>query len=345
MGKRLYNDGGTYRVVSKAANGEGSVYQRADGKWCASVVAIDRSTGKRRRVVLYGRTQAEAKRKRKAALDRVEAHAPVRDTKMTVSEWAQVWGGPTGSLEASERSESTKYLYRNLSRLHIEPAPFGMIGLDQLYPADIEAFFGITLRDRGLSESSRRTVYSILRMMLDGAKRDGKIATNPMLEIDRPSAKHKEKDYLTASEAKRLLKASEASWNHSLLRFLLGTGVRSGEATATKWSDIDLERGLYSVPGTKTASSKATIALSPALVAMLEIHKGVIEDYAEQHRGDVIVINGVERPRWTDSDLVFPSPDGLPVDGRSLRHMISKTAKDVGITKHVNVHTMRSTLR
>jgi hypothetical protein len=79
------------------------------------------------------------------------------------------------TLAASDRKESTRSLYANLCRRHLEPAPFGVIPLDRLRPSDVEA---VVLRMRAktkqrgqgddaktvraLSDSTIRTTASAL---------------------------------------------------------------------------------------------------------------------------------------------------------------------------------------
>ena len=76
-------------------------------------------------------------------------------------------------------------LCANLSRKHLEPAPFGAIGLNRLRPSDVEALV-LALRGRGLSDSTVRQIYTVLRAGLDGAVRDGLIARNPAAQVTRP---------------------------------------------------------------------------------------------------------------------------------------------------------------
>src|SRR5215469_8766721 len=116
--------------MSKRGNGEGSVYQRRDGRWCAAVVADDPATGRRKRTVLYGRTRREAVDKLKAATERADAGKPVRDAKTTVAAWLEHWRGST--LKASPRKESTKALYAYVCERQLEPGPFGALTLDRL---------------------------------------------------------------------------------------------------------------------------------------------------------------------------------------------------------------------
>lgn len=331
MGKRVYAEDGSYRIVGKAANGEGSVYQRSDGKWCAAVQGA----------VLYGHTRAEAKRKRKEALSRVEAGAPVRDSKMTLAEWMQEWTGDQGALEASKRAEKTKTLYRILSKKHIEPAPFGGIPLDRLKPSDVEKHLGITLRDKGLAESTRRNIYAVLRAALTTAKRDGLIARNPVAEVERPTVEKKEALHLSPEQLKALLKAAETSRCHTLLRFIAATAVRRGEALATTWDDLDLAAKLYRVPGTKSDSSKATLPLSDSTVAMLEVHNAVQEEEAKALEGVVIVVGGEEVPAWSDTGLVFTNDRGGAMNARNVLKEVKKAARKAGLSPATTVHTLR----
>ena len=145
--------------MTKRANGEGNVYQRANGTWEARFSCLD-DTGQRRRVSFYGHTAKALRDKMNAARERLDAGAPVKDATRSVGDWLAHWR--VTSLAASDRKESMRALYANLSRCHLEPAPFGVIALDRLRPSDIEALV-LVLRGRGLSDSTMRQVYTVLR--------------------------------------------------------------------------------------------------------------------------------------------------------------------------------------
>jgi len=116
--------------MSRRSNGEGSLYQRKDGRWCASVRFVDPVTGERVRRVFYGATKTAARQKMREARKRIEAGAPVKDSTATVAAWLAEWR--VTALEASGRAVSTKNVYATLSRQHLEPAPFGLITLERL---------------------------------------------------------------------------------------------------------------------------------------------------------------------------------------------------------------------
>ena len=74
------------RTSGKKGNGEGSVYQRADGKWCASLTL---GGGKRR--VLYGKTRQEVAKKLNAALLAKQQGIPAPPQRLTIGKLLDEW--------------------------------------------------------------------------------------------------------------------------------------------------------------------------------------------------------------------------------------------------------------
>ena len=185
-------------------------------------------------------------------------------------------------------------LYANLSRKHLEPAPFGAIRLDLLKPTNIDALVlamkAKTKTDgtRALSDSTLRSTYTVLRAGLDGAVRDGLIARNPAALVTRPGVERREARHLDGSGVAAVLKAAETSRYYPALVLIAATGLRKGEALALRWdtSVVNLDEGWLKVRSTlgrvggalmssepKTERSRRTVPLSPAVVAMLGKHK------------------------------------------------------------------------
>src|SRR4051812_19087213 len=121
------------------ANGEGSIYKRMrNGKQTGYIGAVSytAASGKPRRHIVYGKTRTEVREKMRQVRQRLDSRAAVKDSKRTLADWLAHWRATT--LAASDRKDSTKELYANLSRRHLETAPFGSIRLDRLKPSDIE---------------------------------------------------------------------------------------------------------------------------------------------------------------------------------------------------------------
>lgn len=71
--------------MGKRANNEGSVYQRADGRWCAAYQV----NGKRKYV--YGQTQSDALAKLRAVQAAIANDTYTEPSRMTVGEWLAFW--------------------------------------------------------------------------------------------------------------------------------------------------------------------------------------------------------------------------------------------------------------
>src|SRR3954470_22853145 len=99
--------------MAKRGNGEGSVYQRADGQWCGSVSL---QNGKRR--TLYGTTRKEAADKLAAALRDAQQGIPIPLERQTVGQFLGTW------LEDTARPTiraSTFRGYSDIVTLHLVP--------------------------------------------------------------------------------------------------------------------------------------------------------------------------------------------------------------------------------
>lgn len=212
--------------MAKNANGEGSIYKRTrDGRAAGYVGALtyEDNDGRTQRIRVYGPTRADARDKLKRARERIETGAPARDATTPVGAWLAHWRATT--LAASDRKPATRALYENLSRLHLEPEPFGATRLDKLKPSDVEKLV-LALRAktkpgpkdadgnpgapvRALSDSTIRSTYTVLRAALDGAVRDGLLAKNPAAAVKRPGVERMEAKHLDRNDVAKLLAAAE----------------------------------------------------------------------------------------------------------------------------------------
>lgn len=86
------------------------------------------------------------------------------------------------------------------------------------------------------------------------------------------------------------------------LRFAILTAARSGEVRGATWGEIDLQAGVWTVPGSRMkAGREHRVPLSPAAVALLDA-----------------------LPRMDGCDLVFPSPRGAALSDATLGAAIKR---------------------
>ncbi len=323
--------------MSRRANGEGSVYKRGDGVWTASLTYRDEQGNSKRRVV-YGRTQTEARAKLKDARQRLDAGQPVKDARTTLAAWLDDWTAK--ALAASDRKTATKDLYALIAAKHLAPT-LGHVTLDRLRPSDVEALL-VAKREAGLSASTVRTIYTVLRSALDVAVRDGLVSRNVAVAVKRPSVERQDAAYLTAPDAQQLLDALRGDRLEALFRLMLATGLRRGEALALHWSDVDLDARFLRVRWTlsrtsrglelgepKTERSRRTVPLPHSAVESLRAHR-------KAQTTERLAVG----PVWQDTGLVFTSEVGTPLEPRNVLRRFSTLAARAGLPQ-ASLHTLR----
>ena len=348
--------------MAKRANSEGSIYKRSsDGRYVGSLTWKEPATGKRHRTTYYGRTRAEVREKLNKALERRRDEVPVRDTSMTVGAWAQIWLDTT--VAASSRKSTTKQLYGYLVKSHIAPPPFGSRRLDRLRPSHIDELVmqlrrktkaqrsetGDRVQVRALADSTIQRVFSVVRLLLDGAVRDGLIAKNPAAVVRPPAIPHREARFLSTAEVRRLLEAASVSRYCRVFTFIAATGVREGEALALSWSDVDFDAGLIRIAGTltrvegrlevmspKTLRSRRVLPLTPAVAAVL---RSQLDAQAREQE--------IAQNLWRRSDFVFTTEVGAPMQARNVLRaltMAAAKAELIGVSVHTLHHSAATAL-
>jgi integrase len=224
----------------------------------------------------------------------------------------------------------------------VEPL-LGHLRLDQLRPTDVARLM-LAMQEAGKAARTRRNCYAALRGALDDAVANGLLAANPVVRVKRPKADHVEAASLEPAQVTQLLAGAAALRYGVVLRFILGTGLRRGEALALRWEDVDLDRGDAAVKGSlvrqagrlqvlapKSARSRRVVSLSPAMVARVRGQR------VQQARERLIAGN-----YWEESGFVFATEFGQPVDPRNLLRTVRLAAGKADLPP-IGVHTLRHT--
>lgn len=149
----------------RRAQGTGSVYQRKDGVWVASI-DLGYIGGKRKRKYLYGKTQDEVVRKMNADLGRLHRGVDIAPDRVTVADYLNQW------LEESVRPSvriRTFESYRSIVELHLNPS-IGKHQLAKLTPRHVQTMMSEKLR-AGLSPRTVAYIRTVLRIALARAEK------------------------------------------------------------------------------------------------------------------------------------------------------------------------------
>lgn len=283
----------------RGRRGDGSIVQR-DGKFLARISRTEGGIRKREARTFTLRNDAEwwlsqAKRNGEAPED------------ILVRDYLERW------LAGKRRvAPSTLAQYTNHVRVHIVPV-LGGYRLADLRRRHVDAMVADRLAyvsegtGRALSPATVGKLVVTLRSALeDAVPRD--IPENPAARVESPKVDRDPVTAMTSEDARAIVKAVRGTWMEYVVRVLLGSGMRVGEAVALNQGDVrDGWVGLR--------KSKTTIrAVRLSADADEAIHEAIRQ-----------------APRRGKAEPVFFGPRGDRMSRHSLTHALSKLT---GVTAH-----------
>jgi integrase len=322
--------------MAKRLKGEGSVWLRADGRWCGAI-NLGWEHGKRRRKYFYGQTAEQVQ----AAILRARADLaqglPVVAERQTVEEFLGRW--LEDSVKPSVRP-LTYEQYRQHVKLYLAPL-LGRHQLAKLAPQHVRAFIKRKLAD-GLSPRTVQLSLVILRRALGQAVKDGLVGRNVAKLADPPRWKRPEIKPWEPAEAARFLDAIRTERLEAAYLLALSLGLRRGEVLGLRWSDVDLEgktvtisQALARVGGKlefiepKSRQSRRTVPIHDGLVAALRNHRR--RQFEERLAAG---------SRWHDGGLVFTTGIGTPLEPRALNEDFERVVMAAGL-RRIRLHDLR----
>ena len=240
------------------------------GKWQATV---RHPSGQRwsksdplKRVVKDWADEVEARMRRGDFLDPAAG-------RITLADWWVKWNKTRRIERATDKKNTSHWT------VHVEPK-FGTWPVSSIQSWDCEQWVS-EMQAREVGAPTQAAALNLLRNILNGAVKHRLIASNPALLVDVPSVPAHKDRYLTHAEAD-ILCARFTGADRLLVEFLLGTGLRWGEAVALDGRDVNLMRKQVHVhnavrrdstlKGPKTAAGVRYVPLTDELNAKLSTH-------------------------------------------------------------------------
>ena len=220
-----------------------------------------------------------------------------RSEGMTVAAWLDLW---IGSLH--DHAITTREGYESIVRLHLKPL-IGDIRLVDLMAENIDSMIVLLQspdyspagrtgnRFKGAKRLSSATVNRILDCLqsaLGSAEKRDHIRRNPMRAVEKPYEENKQGAFWAAEQAAAFLDHPlvvehplYAAWHLALT-----TGARRSELCGLRWSDVDLNIGLWRLSRarvqrssrvvekrTKNRSSERKVFLDSETIEVLVAHR------------------------------------------------------------------------
>jgi integrase len=300
---------------------EGSIYKdETKGRWYAAVsfgYGPDGQTWRRMKVSARTRAEVVTKLKELQAEHDLGAEPVVGYTvQQAIDDWLD------DGLEG--RASRTVQLNRNV----VKPLTvlLGSLELRKLTAQQVRKALSTMARDH----STRTLVlaHNALTRAIRFAEANRQVVQNVAALVDTPKGQQgRPSQALTAEQAAALLEAAQLARLGAYVVLCLMTGIRTEEARALRWENVDLEGASIAVwrsvrlgGDTKTAKSRRTLGLPDTAVRALREHR-------KRQAEDRLLAGEL----WQDSGLVFTTRIGTDLDAGNVRKQFKAICKAAGL--------------
>jgi len=321
------------RKRQKRRPGEGTVYQRKDGRWVCEITLEDHS-----RKQYYFKTEKEALDKRRTALNELAQGTLATGPQQTVKQFLEYW------LEDVYKTSVRLGTFKNARTIvskHLIPG-LGHIKLQKLTAQHVQSFCARKLKG-GTTASRVKNIHGTLHTALEHARRVKLVSVNVCSDVQLPKREESKRTPLTPEQAQLLLQKVKEHQLEAILMLALATGMREGELLSLRWSDVDLEKRILRVVQTvsyiggygfvegepKSAKSRRNILLPEFVV-----------DALRRHRVNQLEKRLVAGATWIERDLVFPDKDGDFLLSLTLLRRFRKLLREIGLPR-IRFHDLR----
>lgn len=291
--------------------------------------------GQVRYIVRHGASRSEAERNLKVAtIDRQgAAGAGDLNRNAKVVDLSVAW---LIEVEASDLARSTKARYATIVRQLINPG-LGQLRLRELSVPAVDRLLRVIKDKHGATTA--KSARSVMSGMVGMAMRHGAMTTNPTRDVAPIHVQKKIVRALTVGETELLVKKLRVDKESKrldlvdLVEFMLGTGVRIGEACALRVPQVDFEGGTVEISATvtdfgieehtKTKAGWRVIAVPPNVVRILR--------------------RRIRNSKLPTEVAIFPSPIGRVRDSSNTAADLRRALDDADFG-WVSSHTFRKTV-
>lgn len=331
------------RKNSRAANGAGSIRQRADGTWEGRIfMGYNPKTGKPVRKSVYAKTQAEVRKKATEIQRQLDTDTYQAPAKTTVEQWFKTW---IETFCENRLKPHTIATYQSKITNHILPE-IGALKVQDVRMSHIQKLYG-NMSKNGKSPKLVHDIAGILNAAFSTAVTEGLLQKNPCTGATPPKAHKPEILPLSDSDIPAFLKAIEDDPLCNAFALCLFGGLREGELLGLSWKQVDMtsgvliinqqlhkgkERGsVYEVASTKSGKGRS-VALPEIGVRYLKAER-IRQNEFRLKAGDI----------WNNPlDLVFTNEIGSPIPFSTFYKRFKKIGISIG-RPDLRPHDLRHT--
>lgn len=319
-----------------------TIYKR--GKSYAYMVDIPNPVdGKRKRINKSGfRTKKEAQEAAHKLEISLNAGEYYIDGNIPFSDLAAMW--------LDEHSpfirESTAIRYQ--TKVRQVSKYFSKKRVNQITRMDLQKYMNHLASERSLANVSEFKVT--LKQIFDFACRNSMLNQNPCTHVKIPPCrvKPKEKAYMEKETLFKFLDAVKESYNdifYTIFITLAYTGMRCGELTALKWSDIGFAEKTISITKnlfqTKNKTYKITPPKTKRSIRKIIVSEELIKKL-EEHSHNQKIYRVLNADTYVDQQFVFTNKYGNPIFNYEIYNKCKIVSEKLGLA-NIHPHSFRHT--
>ncbi len=344
--------------MRKAANGEGTKYRLANGKWRGAIYATLPDGGKKR-IYRQFRTRKEADEWLTRIKAEISAGKPVLCSDQPFGEYLEQWYEKFGCVAVRD---ATRMNYIGYLR-HVQRHMIRNVKLKHLTAEDLQDFVSYLQKcghldtpEQSLSSKTIRNILNMVHKALNHAVGRQLIYHNAADYVQLPKVITPEIRVLTEPEIGRFVAAMKGDSLQIALVLMLFCGLRLGEACALTHDDVRCDDGIHylsitkslnrvtnfeakvgepktvlRVQATKTSKGKRQVPLLPEVAEKVLAHMSWQQKQAGQSYGLY-----EENPYLVSNEL------GRFLDPGTVRKKLKVVAESIGITDF-HPHCLRHT--
>lgn len=237
----------------RKSNGEGSIFQRSVGRWCAKIQIGTLKNGKPKIKFFYGMKYKTVKDKL-SAYKTLLKNNPYEKLNDTVDEFITNW---LTTVKFNDLKPSSYDRLEATINDNIIPT-IGYHKLSELTAQQIQEELINMMRNKSYSYSTIKKAYNAINACCKYAISIRRMDYNPVSAVSLPSIHQFERKpirWFNNDEIKRFKEQCISKYKNNKYRYPLGygmilimnTGLRLGEALAIKWENVDFEKKQLSV--------------------------------------------------------------------------------------------------